>query len=150
MGGGGAGEREKDSKQLHETLVHKIFILSLSLITALSTIIMSLTTTTTITENGALPTNGGLYKKSFNRPEGKRAARHPEGNPRTNTILHLLLALSINLVLNKHKKLDKKCVCVGKELVVAIRRPREFILVVGMYENTCGDRRFDSNNSGKE
>ena len=43
--------------------------------------------TTTMMENGALPTNGGLYVRPSNRPEGEGAARYPEGNPQTNTIL---------------------------------------------------------------
>ncbi len=38
---------------------------------------------------------------------------------------------------NRHKKLDKKCVCMGKEFVVAIiiRRAGELVLVVGMREH---------------
>ncbi len=48
---------------------------------------MSLTTTT-VTENGTLSTNGRFYVKPRNRPEGERAARYPEGNPRPNTTLY--------------------------------------------------------------
>ncbi len=43
--------------------------------------------TTTMMENKALPTNGGIYVRPSNRPEGEGAALYPEGNPRTNTIL---------------------------------------------------------------
>ncbi len=49
---------------------------------------MSVTTTTTVTEIGTPSTNGRFYKKPRDRPEGEGATHYPEGNPRSNSILH--------------------------------------------------------------